>query len=142
MAIRLSGKDIVDLWEAIKFACDQADTIGQNRQKYFNTLLCDLLNSKAQCFVRIDKDRKLETIIITKVLIDPAYDEKVLHIQCLYSWTIKNNSVWKEDLDTIKTYAREKECKYISAAVRSARASELATSLGMIETIRTFSTKV
>ena len=142
MAIRLEGKDIVDLWETIKFACDQADDIGDNKQEYFNGLLCDLLCKKAQCFVRIDSERKLETIIITRIMIDNVRNEKVLLVQCLYSWTVKNMSKWKEDIDFIRSFAVREKCSYIRAVTRSSRSEELAKSLGMDEITRIYSVRV
>lgn len=142
MAIRLKGKDIVDLWETIKFACDQADDIGDNKQDYFNGLLCDLLCKKAQYFVRIDSERKLETIIITRIMIDNVRNEKVLLVQCLYSWTVKNMSKWKEDIDFIRSFAVREKCSYIRAVTRSSRSEELAKSLGMDEITRIYGVRV
>lgn len=138
MIIKLIEKNIVDLWETIKFACDKADSIGPNKQDYFNILLNDLLSNKAQCFMRINDDRSIETVIITRVMMDKLYGEKFLHIQGVYSWSIKSLEEWKIDFNFVKEFATREECAYISTVANKERAQELATSLGLTESTRTF----
>lgn len=138
MIIKLVEKNIVDLWDSIKFACDKADCLGPNKQAYFNSLLNDLLSNKAQCFVRVNSDKIIETIIISRIMIDKLYEERFLHIHCVYSWTIKSPDKWKEDFDFIKRFAVREKCSYISTTSTKERAQELAEMLGMRDSIRTF----
>ena len=65
---RLLPVQIVPFWEAIKFACKEADEVKKEEMSnYFNELLQALLSDKAQVFIVLDDKRILHSIAITRI---------------------------------------------------------------------------
>lgn len=133
MTIRLLPSDIPRVWEVIKFATARADGLKEGVEIYYNKLLQDLLNDNAQCFVRIGDDRNIETIAVTRVMVDMNTGDKFLHVQSLYSWNIRAIEEWKKDFSIIKDYAKQAGCRYIDASVPNKRMREILPILGMNE---------
>jgi len=74
-------------WETIKFGCKNADVVQpKNYQVYFNELLHALLSDKAQCFVRLNEERKLLAILVTRIVGHKVTGEKSLCLQSGYSF--------------------------------------------------------
>jgi len=115
MAIMLVPDEIPKYWEAIKFAAVNFDLVEeQYRAKYLNRLLYLLLAGKAQCFVRLSAERKLQMIGITKILTDEIRDERTLFAVGLYSFEKVPDEVWKEDVEALKGYAKMNDCKTVT----------------------------
>jgi hypothetical protein len=140
MIIRLLPNDIPKFWEAIKFASVKADEIDENDfPSYCSELLHALLNDKAQCFVRLAPDsRVLTAIMITRVMINEKKNTRYLFIQGLYSWEPVEQKEWKEDMDFIAKYAKQRECTYVSTMSRNPRAQDIIQMVGFEEETRLY----
>jgi len=85
MFIKILPSQVPMLWEHIKYAAVHADRLREGDvENYLNALLGDLLSDKAQCFVRMDGERLLLAVVITRFLSDGMTGDKSLLIQfCL-----------------------------------------------------------
>lgn len=136
---RILPVQIPQLWEVIKFACVQADEINKEEMpQYFNELLHALLNDKAQCFLKLDDDRTLLVLLITRILVDKIIDRKSLFLQCLYSWKSVEDKEWQDNFNFVKEFARREQCKFIFFEPRNPRVWKLAELFGCQETNRRF----
>lgn len=143
MVLRLLPNQIVKVWEAIKFVMTKVDEVEEkNLQIYFNEILHSLLNEKAQCWVRLDKDRILEGMALTRILIDKVTSDKCLLIQCLYSFKSVDDDEWKRSAVLFKQYANKEKCAFIDCYSRNEKIWELATMLGFEEINRQFRLKI
>ena len=131
MAILLTPDEIPKFWEAIKFAAVNFDFVEEEyRPRYLNRLLYLLLSGKAQCFVRLDAERRLQMICITKITVDEIRDERTLFGVGIYSFNKVDNSIWNGDLNTVIEFAKANKCKFISSWVVNEKASNLLKSIG------------
>lgn len=139
MIIRILPSQVPQLWEAIKFACVQADEVNkEDMPSYFNELLHTLLSDKAQCFVRLGDDRTLLMLAITRILVDKITGKKSLFIQGLYSWKSVEDGEWQEDFKFVREFAKHEQCKRISFESRNDRVWKIAGILGFKENLRKF----
>lgn len=139
MVIRILPVQVPQLWEAIKFACVQADEVNkEDMPSYFNELLHALLSDKAQCFLRLGDDRTLLLLMITRIMIDKITGRKSLFVQALYSWKNVEDKEWQDDYRFIREFAKQEQCKRISFESRNPRVWQLAEVLGFRENLRRF----
>ena len=139
MIIRILPTQIPQLWEQIKFACVQADEVNkEDMPSYFNELLHALLSDKAQCFIRLNDDRTLLGLIITRILVDKITGRKSLFIQALYSWKNVEDKEWQDDFSFIREFAKHEQCERISFESRNNRVWKIAEFLGFKENLRKF----
>lgn len=139
MIVRLLPTQIPAFWGAIKYAIVQTDEIEEkDQQRCLNKLLHSLLNDKSQCFVRLDDERKLLTVVVTKIVIDRITSEKSLQIQSLYSWAVINNKEWQNDFLLVKEFAKHEECQHITFDSPNPRIWQVGKQLGFREKLRTF----
>jgi len=140
---RLPATQIVPFWEAIKFACVQADEVKmEDRADYFNELLQALLSDKAQVFVVLDSKRILHTIAVTRIIFNKVNLKKELLIQCLYSMTPMDNAAAIKYFSFAAEFARKEGCTRIVYNSRNPRIWELAALNGCQEQYRSFSLNV
>jgi hypothetical protein len=140
---RLLPVQIPYFWEAIKFACVEADSVREeNRASYFNKLLHALLNSKAQCFIIMDDNRVLNAVMITKLITNVNTDQKELFIQCLYSLKMMDNSSMQSYFNFIRQFAEHEDCKAIIFSSANPRVWQLAEAVGFTELDRSFALRL
>jgi hypothetical protein len=131
MAIMLTPDQIPMFWEAIKFAAVNAEIVEEKyRAKFLNRLLYLLLSSKAQCFIRLSPERKLQMLGLTSIQVDPIRDEKTLFAYSLYSFEKVGNKVWIEDLKNLKDWAIASGCNSLTAWTNNEKALTLFNMLG------------
>jgi len=139
MIVKILNRQIPQIWELIKFACVQADEVDKKEMpQYFNELLHALLNDKAQCFIRLDDDRTLLAVLITRIMIDRVTGEKYLFLQCLYSFKVIQDEVLRQARDLFVDFAKAEQCSYISFNSRHKRIWEIAEIMGFKEKHRRF----
>ena len=127
MTIKLLSLQIPIFWQSIKYAATKADGVRHSSlQEYLNELLLALLNDKAQCFVRLDEEKKLQAIMITRVKVDKITDRKYLFIQCLFSFVKVNDNVWGEDFKFLQQFAIKEKCNTIIFESNNEHIKELA----------------
>jgi hypothetical protein len=127
----LTPDQIPMFWEAIKFASVNAEIVEEKyRAKFLNRLLYLLLSSKAQCFIRLSPERKLQMLGLTSIQVDPIRDEKTLFAYSLYSFEKVGNEVWIEDLKNLKDWAIASGCNSLTAWTNNEKALTLFNMLG------------
>jgi hypothetical protein len=130
-------------WEAIKFACKEADEVKKEEmQDYFNELLQALLSDKAQCFVVLDENRILHSIAITRIVTNKMYRRNELLLQCLYSMTMMDDESVQRYFSFIASFASKVKCELITYNSSNPRVWQLAKVLGCTERYRSFSYQV
>lgn len=143
MLIRLLSEQVPAFWETIKFVAANADEVDQkDLPAYLNELLHALLSDKAQCFVRLDGDRKLLALTITRVLGNKVSGESYLLIQCVYSFQAVDPDMWREDREFLENFARQSKCSYISFSSRNEKIWKVGEHAGFKEVSRTYQYKI
>lgn len=138
--IKLLSPQIPTFWEAIKHACKQADEVNEkDLPSYLNELLHSLLSDKAQCWARLDEERRLIALCLTRIQGDKTTGEKSLFIQGLYSWQPAPEEIWARDIGFLREFALKEDCKSIRFNSRNERIWEITQGLGFKEMTRTFS---
>lgn len=139
MAIMLTPDQIPLFWEAIKYSVVNAEMIEDKyMDKFLNRLLYLLLSSKAQCFVRLSEDRKLQMVGLTSIHEDEIRDEKTLFAYSLYSFEKVPGEVWVNDLEKLKDWAKASGCKSLTAWTNNEKAITLFNMLGWKKRFDTF----
>ena len=139
MAIMLTPDQIPTFWEAIKFAVVKAEQVKEPQiERYLNRLLYLLLSSKAQCFVRLSAERKLQMLGITSVETDRMRDENTLFAYSLYSFERVPHEVWIKDLEDLKAWAKSCKCTTVTAWTNNEKALKLFNALGWTKRFDTF----
>src|SRR4030042_3600426 len=139
MFIKVPPSQIPMLWEQIKFAAVSADRVNESDiPNYLNALLESLLSDKAQCFVRVDEQRMLLAVVVTRILQDGMTGDKSLLIQCVYSFKPVNEDEWLVNMNIVEDYAIKLRCKKIIAYSNNQRVFELTSQLGFQERYRCF----
>jgi hypothetical protein len=145
--VRLLPKQISIMWEYIKYVSAKSGGLDESQyNSYFNYLLYRLLSGKYQCFMKLDDNRSLQVIWITKIDIDNITGEKSLSVVSIYSFksvlSQSNKSSrdisWKEGLEFGKQFAIKEGCKTITATSSVERVWELCYMIGLKEKSRTF----
>lgn len=143
MIIRVLPEQIPRFWEVIKFAMSKANNLENNELVvYLNVILHELLNSKAQCWIRFNDDRFFMAICITGINVDKQTGEKKLILHCMYSFKAIDNDALKEELLFIKSYAENQKCSCICATSSNKRVWDLALLFGFTEKSRNFYLKI
>lgn len=138
--VRLHPHEIPTYWEIIKYASAKAENLEQGHMaSYFNRLLYTLLNRKAQCFIRLNDERMISAVCITRIIVDEVKGEKSLLVNCLYSFQKAQDDIWREYFGIMKEFARTVNCSNVVASSSNYRVWEICKMLGFEETIRTFS---
>ena len=143
ITVRILPKQVPQLWDAIKYACTQVNEIDkEDAPYYFNELLQALLSEKAQCFVRLDKDRVLLSILITRILVDTVTGEKYIYAQCLYSMRAAEDESWMDHFRIVVKFAKTQGCTYASFTSANPRMWHLGEKFGFREKHREFTMKL
>jgi len=136
---RLLAVQIPMFWEAIKYACIEADEVDKkDYANYFNDLLQALLSDKAQCFVILDKDRILHGVAITKIVTDKILLKKELTLQVLYSMRPVSDAELFRNLKILRDLAIQEGCFAVTFQSRNPRIWEMAKISGCTERNRSF----
>ncbi len=139
MIYKLPATQITYFWNAIKFACVQADEVDkESMADYFNELLQALLSDKAQVFIVLDSKRILHTIAVTRIVFNKVTLRKELYIQCLYSMTPMDNTAAIKYFTFAAEFAKRQECKFVVFNSRNPRIWELAELNGCKEQYRSY----
>lgn len=137
--IRVPCQQIPLMWENIKFVTSSAGAIdSEHSQEYFNDLLYFLLCDKAQCWIRMDKDRKMTMLWITRILFNIVRGRKYLLIEAVYSWKVTDSEAWIGLFNLMKEFAMKEMCDRIVVESSTDRVIQIASGLGFKEGPKTF----
>lgn len=143
MVLILTPEQVPKLWDHIKFAASNALRLsGEDSRAYFLKLLHELLSSKAQCFVRLNDERRLRSLAITKLVRDDYKNETNLLVEVLYSFEASSASSWIQDLELAKEFARKNKCKAITASTTNERLFKMLPEIGFNKLGEFFSLKI
>lgn len=143
MIIKVLSTQVPSFWEAIKMTVKQADEVDdKDLQPYLNELLHALLNDTAQCWVRLDENRTLIALCVTRVQVDKVTGDRYLYMQSLYSWQKQDENIWKRDRDFIGEFAKKEGCKYLTFNSRNEAMFNIADILGFKERTRIFELRI
>ena len=136
---KLLSFQIVHFWDAIKYACIQADEVDKkDLASYFNELLQSLLSDKAQCFVILDEQRILHGIAITRIVLDKVRSKKEVLLQSFYSMRTVNDTETKKYFSILFELAKKENCTGITFSSRNQKIWYMANLVGCKETNRNF----
>ena len=117
MAInRLLPLQVPLFWEVIKFAENE---VNGTDEKTFNNLLYKLLNSKTQCFVRLNEKRQLMCIFLTEIYTNPDTQEKGIALNLVYGFRAMSREQWGENTDYITKFGKANGCTKFYGMVKS-----------------------
>lgn len=140
MLIKLLSIEIPKYWEIIKFTVKNVDNVEEeNLQAYLNNILNDLLSDKAQCFFRIDPQKRLVyTVVITRIEQDKFSSKKSLIMQSVYSFRPADKQTREKERDFLKEFAKREGCSFVIFKSPYKIAWELGLEMGFKEIHRTF----
>ncbi len=140
---RILPTQVIQFWDAIKFACTQADEVNkEDMPDYFNELLQALLSEKAQCFIVLDEKKILHSIAVTRITLNKISFKKELYIQCLYSLSKIDNASLAKYFAFLVEFAKKAECVTVTYTSRNSRVWEIAHFVGCVERYRSFEYKL
>lgn len=121
-------------WDIIKYGLEQSlPPIVADHPDKMNRVLTSLLSSKAQCwasYVKKDKMRRFEGIVVTRILLDDVSNTKNLLIYAIYGYDLVDNESWLNGLKALAEYADNNSCAQIVAYTNLEHVIELAKHLG------------
>ena len=131
MLIKLLATQIPAFWEIIKYGVLRADHVStETSAEYLNDLLLSLLNDKRICYVALDDNRNVTSLLILQVKINNITNDKYLYMQCLYSYTSTSMEDWQDLFKFIKDFAEAEKCNYLSFESNNERLIDMAKSVG------------
>lgn len=143
MIIKILSTQIPVFWENIKFCATQADEINsEDLPVYLNDLLHSLLSDKSQCFIRLDENRVLIALMITRIESNKINGAKSLQIRCLYSFKHVSGNQWGAEFEFIRKFAEKEDCKSITFDTRIEKIAQLGQLIGFKEVHKSFELKL
>lgn len=143
MFIRLLSRDIPRYWDIIKQAAKQVDEIDEKQfPAYARELLIALMSDKAQAWLRVDEQRQITLVCLTRILYNAQFDESYLYVQAVYSWKREPDEVWQRDVDILKDFAKRQGCSYLGHMSRNPRIWEIVKNIGFQESTRIFALRL
>ena len=140
---RVPAPQIGFFWEAIKFACKEADEVSsEDLPRYLNGLLHDLFSDKAQCFVVLNDKRILEGLAQTRIIYDKITNKKELLLQCVYYMKHIEQKELMRNLQVLLDFAEAEKCLAVTFNSRNSRVWEMARHSGCTEKHRTFTYRI
>ena len=139
MIVKLTPPQVSTYWELIKYANINGDLVSEDhRQVVLNETLHALLNETAQCFLRLDDNRQVIAVLLTRIQISKVSGDKLLYIQCIFSFRKVPDNQWVEDWQYLKNFAASSQCKYIEAESSNPMIFKIMQQLAARELYRTF----
>ena len=119
MLTKLLPDQIAKFWDVIKYAIeDSIPPIATWTPNMTNKVLSSLLCGKAHCWISYtleEEQRKLEGVVITKILLDDISDTRNLLIYCLCGYDGFQKDSWLKGFKSLVKFAASQNCKCIVA---------------------------
>lgn len=131
MLVKLLPNQISERWDLIKFAIQEStpEITEYGIVVILENLLCDIM----QCWLEVeerDGTIKLLGVVVTSVYTDSFFQQNVLRICVLYTYTDLPMHIWGASLESLRNYARGRECYKIEAYTDRAEFEALIKHLG------------
>lgn len=139
MIFRMLSNQVPEYWDVIKFATVTVDEVREKDvQKYLLELLHSLLSNNSQCWIRVDDNKKIIALLITRIIKNKITKDKSLYLQCVFSYEDVSSNIWKSDFSLLINFAKQEDCENITFESRHSRIWELAKSFKCKEIHRSF----
>ena len=143
MFLRILASQIPDHWELIKYCLVEVYGIdAHDRQKEAIAMLHALLSSKAQCFVRLNDNREITLLLVTRLTTNRLTGEIAFWIDCAYSFQKSDIDTWRRDWEILRRFALDAGCSWGYFQSSNKRVWELAKIAGCHEKHRTYAIKI
>ena len=135
MLTRLMPDQISEHWDLISPAIERSlPPIASGSHDRMNKILMSLLGSKSQCWMSYeiegDGKRRVEGVMVTRIINDYISDCRSLLIYSLYSFAKIDRRTWIAGLKAITKYAISRDCDNIIAYTAVPFLIEMAKKLG------------
>jgi hypothetical protein len=139
MLYKLQNVQIPKYWEIIKFAAVNADEIKYaDVPDYCVRLLLDLLNTKVECILSLDKDKNIQRVLLVSMIEDEVTKDKKLMLRNIYSFVKSPPNVWKEETGVVFEWAKKTGCTKVFLTTANRAVAGLANLYGMSEASKNF----
>lgn len=129
MIVKLTNDQISTMWPLIKHGVVVADKVPAGIElEYTNEVLKNLLSGKFQTwlgFEQADGMSKPYAFLLTHITKDTLYNYNYLSLESLYGFRVVDDAIAKEDMESLKEFARSAGCKVLRARTRWGRIIEL-----------------
>lgn len=127
---RVLPSQIPVFWEVIKLAQRK---VNRAKAETFNHLLYKLLNSKAQCFRRLNEKKELMCIYLTEIYIEENTGTKIISVDAAYGMEAMTDEMWQENTEHIVKFGKSAGCTkmYGLIDIRNKRMLEVCKKVGM-----------
>ena len=133
MHIKVLPTQIPLVWEHIKFAIAQIGEIpSECMETYYIHLLHQLLSGRYQCWVKLNTDRILLNISVTRIVEDLRQGTRELYIEGFYAFQGTTTTSMAELISLYKQFAKQAGCTEETADSSVTRAKEILEQHGFI----------
>lgn len=134
MIIKILPMQVPQFWEAIKSTIKAVAVVSpQELQSIYIEALHSLLSDKAQCFVCLDKDRRLKGMILTKIGVDRPLNCTYIQFELAFAWDKLTDADYKECYDIVMLFCKKNNCKYMVIKSMNPRILEIASRYGFVK---------
>lgn len=144
MIVKLTPDNIVQHWDMIKWASNTvAQTPHDQIEKASLGLLVNLLKNDYQCWMVVSEDRKVKTLLVTKIYLD-VFGIRHILIETAYGFSPASNDDKADFIDEIERFGINQGMKggTISALTSNNMAANAMRKMNMDEAYRIFSKKI
>lgn len=139
MTIKLLSTQVPKYWEIIKYTASKAVELDEKDLRAgLIWLLHELLSDKAQCWFRLDDERKVIAVVITRLEIDKRINRKTLYVYVTFSYRHVPFEEWQKGFELLKEFARKEKCDTIAFATNNKRMMEMDLALGCRQAYTSF----
>lgn len=131
MIIKLTPKQITDLWDSIRYGIisSVAPIVDPTPDK-IQDILCQLLKADMQCWCVYDEDKKIYGYITTSISVDINTNFRSLVIYSLFLFEKAGEDMWKESVTALEAFAKKNLCTRIAAYTTNKDVVSIADKLG------------
>lgn len=120
MLMKLIPDQISQLWDMIRYALENSPPIAiENRDdNWINNILTQAMNGSISIWAsynKQDNNVKFEGIVITSFEVDKFVKQKSLLIYYVFAFRHTAIDTWTSGLDTLRKYAKSRNCSRILA---------------------------
>lgn len=140
MLIKLLPTQIEPYWELIKYAGIQADGVKEGAiPEYCIDLLLGLLNGRIECILSVDKESRVQRILLISFYFDIVNQKKQMIFRAAFAFVRCPADVWDEEARIIFQYAKKRGCEMAFFTTSNKMIEKLAERYGMQECSKSYS---
>ena len=115
MLIKLLPDQVSNNWDTIGYAIENSlpPIAGESDEK-MNNILMALLDGRMDCWVSLNGDGRINGVVSTAVMYDDLSGVRSLLLYSIYAFGWAGEDTWAEGFETLKKYAKGKDCSNIT----------------------------